>query len=124
MDSSALVKLVQVEAESGALRAELERWSQHVTSVVGEIELRRAGRRAGVSSEAIEAVLDRVGLIALDDPVRELAAQAGTPLLRTLDAIHLATALSLGLELGGFVCYDQRLTDDARSAGLPTITPA
>lgn len=95
-----------------------------MTSVVGEIELRRAGRRAGVAPEQIEAVLDRLGLIALDEPVRELATPAGTTLLRSLDAVHLASALSLGGELGGFVCYDQRLTDDAQAAGLPIIAPA
>ncbi len=118
------MKLVQTEQESAALRAELARWPQQVTSVIGEIELRRAGRRAGITPERIDAVLDRLGLIALDDPVRELAGHAGAPLLRSLDAVHLATALSLGDELGGFACYDERLTADAHAAGLPIVNPA
>lgn len=119
------MKLVQTEHESAALRTELERWPQQVTSVIGEIELRRASRRAGITPERIDAVLDRLGLIALDDPARELAGHAGTtPLLRSLDAVHLATALSLGDELGGFACYDERLTADARAAGLPIVNPA
>lgn len=115
---------MQIERESTALLAELEQWPQRVTSIVGEIELRRAGRRAGIEAAQIAVVLDRFGLIALDDPVRELAAQTGTPQLRTLDAVHLATALSLGDELGGFACYDERLASDARAAGLPIVAPS
>jgi predicted nucleic acid-binding protein len=92
--------------------------------VIGEIELHRAGRRAGIPPEHVDAVLDRVGLIALDDPVRLLAAASGTPALRSLDAIHLATALSLGNDVGGFVCYDERLARDASEAGLAVLAPA
>lgn len=92
--------------------------------MIGEIELRRAGRRAGIPSEDVDAVLDRVGLIALDNPVRQLAAGTGTPTLRSLDAIHLATALSLGNDVGGFVCYDERLARDASEAGLVVLAPS
>jgi uncharacterized protein len=92
--------------------------------VIGEIELRRAGRRAGIPPEHVDAVLDRVGLISLDDPVRQLAEETGTPGLRSLDAIHLATALSLGDDIGGFVCYDQRLALDANAAGLAVLAPS
>jgi predicted nucleic acid-binding protein len=92
--------------------------------VIGEIELRRAGRRAGIAPEDVDAVMDRVGLIALDDPVRKLAAETGTTTLRSLDAIHLATALSLGNDVGGFVCYDQRLARDASEAGLAVLAPS
>jgi predicted nucleic acid-binding protein len=123
VDSSALVKLIQAEHETTALITELQRWPNSVTSVVGEIELRRAGRRAGIPPEDVDAVLDSVGLIALDDPVRKLATETGTPVLRSLDAIHLATALSLGNDVGGFVCYDQRLAHDASAAGLAVLSP-
>jgi uncharacterized protein len=113
-----------VEQETTALRSELQRWPNSVTSVIGEIELHRAGRRAGIPPETVDAVLDRVGLIALDGPVRQLAAETETPVMRSLDAIHLATALSLGDDIGGFLCYDQRLAHDASEAGLAVLAPS
>ena len=124
LDASALVKLIQAEAETAALLAQLGRWREHVTSVVGETEMHRAARRTGVVSEAeVDEVLERVALLALDEPVRQLARQVGSPRLRTLDAVHLASALSLGDELGGFCCYDKRLAEDAERAGLTVIAP-
>lgn len=85
--------------------------------------MRRAGRRVGIPPEDVDAVLDRVGLIALDEPVRQLAAETGTRVLRSLDVIHLATALSLGDDVGGFVCYDERLARGASEAGLAVLAP-
>ena len=105
------MKLVLREPETDALRAELERFEAHLTSVVGGIELHRA-------------VLARVALLDLDEPVREQAMVVGNPLLRTLDAIHLATAFSLRSELGGFACYDARLAAEATRSGLLVVAPA
>jgi predicted nucleic acid-binding protein len=124
LDASALVKLIQAEAETEPLMGQLGHWSEHVTSVVGETELHRAARRTGVVSEAdVDEVLERVALLAFDDSVRQLARQVGSPGLRTLDAVHLASALSLGDDLGGFCCYDKRLAEDAETAGLTVIAP-
>lgn len=53
-----------------------------------------------------------------------MAATVGPSSLRTLDAIHLATALGLGAELDAFVTYDNRLAEAARSLGLPVVSPA
>jgi len=124
LDSSALVKLVLREPESDALGAELGRFAAHVTSVIGAIELQRAVRRAGLPPAQAEAVLARVGLVALDESVREQAMLIGDPLLRTLDAIHLATAISIAGELDGFACYDTRLAGEAARAGLTVLAPA
>ena len=63
-------------------------------------------------------------LIALDEEVRERASGVGDPLLRTLDAIHLATAISIAGELDGFACYDSRLAREAERAGLTVLAPA
>jgi predicted nucleic acid-binding protein len=123
VDASALVKLIQLEPETAALLAGLRDWPEQVTSAIAEIETHRAANRAGVSEAAVDDVLGRVGLIDLDEPVRELARRVGSPALRTLDAIHLASALSLGAELGAFCCYDERLADDAGRAGLLVVAP-
>ena len=59
----------------------------------------------------------------VDDDVRRLAATVGSPSLRSLDAIHLATALSLGDDLGAFCCYDRRLASEAEAVGLAVLAP-
>ncbi len=122
LDASAIVKLIQVERESMSLRQALDRWSHQVTSVIGEVELRRAALRAGFVDEAND-VLDELSVIELDEPVRVLAGRVGSSLLRASDAIHLASALSLGDDLGAFCCYDRRLIADAEAAGLTVLSP-
>jgi predicted nucleic acid-binding protein len=124
VDASALVKLVQTEMETEALRSELRRWPNHVTSVVGALELQRVLRRAGRPVTDADPVVKNITLIAFDDTVRASAGSIGSPLLRTLDAIHLATALSLGRELGALVSYDARLNADAAAAGVSVLAPA
>jgi predicted nucleic acid-binding protein len=94
-----------------------------VSSVVGEIELRRAGRRFRASEAAIDAIVATISLVQIDDEVRLLAATVGSASLRSLDAIHLATAISLGGDLGAFCCYDRRLAADAEAAGLTVVSP-
>ncbi len=69
-------------------------------------------------------MLGRVTLIEMDSPILEAAALVDPAGLRSLDAIHLATALSLGEELGALVTYDARLADAARTHGLTVFAPA
>ena len=123
LDGSALVKLVRSESESSALQAELVRWPGLLTSVMGELELLRVLKREGLDPTLAEPVLDLLGLVAFDEQVRREAGRVGSPLLRTLDAIHLATALSLGADQGGFACYDLRLAAEAEAAGLTLVAP-
>lgn len=68
-------------------------------------------------------MLERLSRLALDDALREVAQAVGSPHLRALDAIHLATALWLGDDLGAFCCYDRRLLADAEAAGLAVLSP-
>src|SRR5205814_62312 len=124
LDASALVKLAVAEPESEALLTALDGRGPYLTSVFGEIETVRACRRAGVPAGQIEEVQNGLVLVALDEEVRRLAGAAAPPALRTLDAVHLATALSLGEDLDGFVTYDGRLADAAGAAGLPVLAPA
>jgi predicted nucleic acid-binding protein len=125
LDSSALVKLVVEEAESEALRLYLEEREQRLSSIVADIEVRRAARRAGGEAALDRAaeVLGGVNLLALDSPVVELAAKLLPGSLRTLNAIHIASALSLGAEIGPFITYDARQLEAATAAGLDVDVP-
>lgn len=126
LDSSALVKLVVREEGTDALRAWLPSHPEVVSTALAVVEVRRAiGRVSARRSLADRArlVLDGVALLAVDIAVLESAAGLKPPELRTLDAIHVASALSLGAELLAFVTYDERQAGAAKRAGLPVLTP-
>ncbi len=123
LDASALVKLVVVEPESEALVTELARWPHSVSSVIVDVELHRAAMRAGQPLERAADVLERMPLLTLNVQRRELARRVGSRNLRALDAVHLASALTLGDDLGAFCTYDRRLAADARAAGLTVLSP-
>ena len=126
LDASALVKLVLPEAESEALLAFLAGGPELITSTVGAIETRRALLVAGGDedlAEEAEKVLTTVTLVGITEPIRHAAGALRPALLRTLDAIHLATALSFGAELEAFVAYDRRLAEAALAAGLDVRAP-
>jgi predicted nucleic acid-binding protein len=94
------------------------------TSVVGLVEVRRAAiRRPGVTEARVEDVLVRVVGIAFDPDIADAATTIGPATLRTLDAIHLASAAALGADLEAFVTYDRRLADAARALGMPVASP-
>lgn len=124
LDSSALVKLVVPEPESAALRAELAQWNRRVSSALVRTELIRASTRVGAAARRLaERVLSTLDMIAVDDAILDAAGHLRPPELRTLDAVHLASAQALGSALGGVVAYDARLLDGAKAARLPTIVP-
>lgn len=126
LDSSAIVKLVVPEAETRALMAALERWPDRVASALASVEVHRALRRAGASvvvRRRAEAVLSGLVLVRVDDPVLQRAALFGDPALRSGDAIHLATALSLGDDPDAFVTYDARLARAAKKQKLTVAHP-
>lgn len=72
----------------------------------------------------VRAVLRSFTILEIDDTVSNAASTIGPRTLRTLDAIHLATALALGSELDAFVTYDDRLAAAASAVGLPVVRPA
>jgi len=126
LDTSAIVKLVVTEAESDALAAWLDDRADDVlcTSVVGKVELLRAARRHGpATAAAATTLIAELALVPLDPPVLELAASIGDEALRSLDALHLASAASLGSGLAHVVTYDARMADGARSLGLQVVSP-
>jgi predicted nucleic acid-binding protein len=127
LDSAAIVKLVHAEAESAVLRAWLDVRADTgwMSSVLTEIESFRAlARYAPGAASRLPAVLDQIDLIGLDPPVRILAQTVRPASVRSLDAIHLGTALHTRQVLTSFVTYDKRLLDAALAAGLPAEAPA
>jgi uncharacterized protein len=125
VDSSALVKLVVPEPETKALRDFLRSWPERVSSVVARIEVERVARRIGGGAiRRARTVLSRIALVDLDDEVVETAAALKPPTLRTLDAIHLATALSLRTDLGAVCAYDARLAGAAAFQAIEVLGPS
>jgi uncharacterized protein len=125
LDSSALVKLVVEEPESRALAEFVDDAGDAVSSVVAAIEVPRAARRTGVAEvqARAERVVARLGLLELDEDVVKRSATLDPPGLRTLDAIHLASALSISTGLDAFVAYDERLLSAASASGLNVASP-
>ena len=86
-------------------------------------EALRAGSRLGIGAELIEDALETVSLVMPSAATFFVAGQLPPPSLRTLDALHLATAMEIGDDLEGIVAYDERLADAARAATLEVIMP-
>ncbi len=124
LDASAIIKLVVAEAESAAMHRWYVEAPRLATSRVGLIEAVRATSRTPVDEDHRATVLSDLEIIELDPQIARRAAAATPALLRTLDAIHLASALALGTEVDGFVTSDSRLAAAARAVGLPVIQPA
>jgi uncharacterized protein len=127
LDSSALVKLVVPEPESAVLFDFLAARPERVSSALARVEVLRALKRAGFSRKVLERgakVLDAVALIRVDDAILDDAARLEPTTLRSLDAIHLATARVVGEDLEAIVTYDGRLGDAARELGLRAVSPA
>jgi predicted nucleic acid-binding protein len=127
LDSSALVKLVQHEAESEALRRYLRAHAsdQRVASELVRLEVVRSVLRGGPAAVAhARRQLARLYLVVMDRQVLDQAATlAPGSLLRSLDAIHLATAQLLGSELRSIVTYDARMAEAATGLGLSVAAP-
>jgi hypothetical protein len=123
LDTSAFLKLVVAETESAALRdwyvAHAPAWSSQLLLT----EARRAGRRLGVPADLIEAALDTVALVAPGAATFRRAGDLLPATLRSLDAVHLATALELGADLAGMVAYDDRLAAAAAAHEVTVVAP-
>ena len=125
VDTSAFVKLIWQEDESNALQAYLtDEQAELVSSVLLVVETRRAVQReAPARMPRADLLLAAVGQVGIGPAVVESASRLPEPMLRSLDAIHLATAMVLGDELEAVISYDTRLTDAALSHGLAVVVP-
>lgn len=123
LDASAIVKLIVREPESARLSRYL-RGRTPVSSVLSRVEVQRAVRPLGRAvHERAEAALARIELVRINDRVTRRAGAIGPDDLRSLDAIHLATAELFGDSLAVIVTYDARLGDAARSLGMRVAEP-
>lgn len=118
------MKLPLREDEQSALLEELARWEGYVSSALLAVEAIRACARRSLD-HAVEArsFLESMVLLPLDDAVLDEATSLEPAGLRSLDALHLATALSIRDELGVLLTYDQRLAEAARQRGLNVVRP-
>ena len=125
VDSSALLKLVICEAETAALEADFAQRDGLITSRLAILECRRAARRVlrGRALQTIEQVLEAVYLIEITPDILERAGVADPAHLRSLDAIHLATALSIDDPTLDIITYDRRFADAALASGLCVVQP-
>jgi uncharacterized protein len=125
LDSSAIVKLVVQEKESDALRRYLLRRHSPITSALARTEVLRALLPGGERAVAAgRRVLSRIDLVRVNDHVLD---RAGTLLpmeVRSLDAIHLTTAGSIGVDLGEVVTYDKKMVAAARQMGYKVSSPS
>ncbi len=129
LDASALVKLVLVERESVALRAAVAR-ARLVASELVLVEVPRAlarlrvdpSERARVRREE-QRVLGGLDLVPVTRPVLDSAGRLGPARLRSLDAVHIMSALTFGSGLEAFVSYDRRQVGAAADAGLAVVSP-
>ncbi|MEW1723389.1 type II toxin-antitoxin system VapC family toxin [Streptomyces sp. NPDC093109] len=130
LDSAAVVKLIRQELESGELISWLSARPDEslIASALVEVEVPRALRRTAPQSLAgVPGVLARLYLLEIDRTVRATAAAYPDPALRSLDAVHLATARLVAGQPGAepltFVTYDSRLLKAAENAGLSIASP-
>lgn len=127
LDASAFFKLIVTEAET----ARLKRWLAGraelplVSSAIVRAEVPRAVWRAdaGAIPRSYQLVR-RITKVRVTNDILDTAASLYPPTLRTLDAIHLASALAVGKDRITFVAYDKRLLGAAKDAGLQTASPA
>lgn len=126
IDTSAVVKLVSVEAETPAIHE----WvaanaSELVSSDLIRTELIRAARRSAASTQLnLSEALAAIDLLPTTAAILDSAGLIDPTGLRSLDAVHLATAIDIRDDCEGFITYDDRLADAARHHGLEVLAPS
>jgi uncharacterized protein len=125
VDTSAALKLVWSEGESAAVTALLDSRTDLISSALLAVEARRSAIRNDLRVlPRVDLMLSQFKLLALSDAIVESASRLPDPLLRSLDAIHLATALLVREDIDALLSYDDRLLALAAAHGLPTASPA
>jgi uncharacterized protein len=123
LDTSAFVKTVVREPESSRLLQWLDAWPDQASCALLRTEAIRAVRPSGQDALArARASLRTIRLVRLNDQLLDDAGELAGD-IRSLDAIHIAAAQSLGQDLGALVTYDVRMQSIARELGLPVVAP-
>jgi predicted nucleic acid-binding protein len=125
VDASALVKLFKAERETESFRAALADWPVQVSSELIRVEAVCTARRLGDQDilQRASAALERLNLVPISPEIIELATDAYAPPLRAMDAIHLATAITMREDLGAVFVYDNDLCAAARAHDLNPLAP-
>lgn len=123
LDTSAFLKLIVTEDESFALRAWVGSHGPLWSSELLRTEALRAGSRLGLPASVVEDALQVVSTVLPSVATFRTAGHMAPPPLRSLDAVHLATALELGGDLAAVIAYDVRLIEAARAVALEVVTP-
>jgi uncharacterized protein len=131
VDTSALLKLLVREAESEAVETELLQWSKLATSIVTEVELPRAIARAREErpdavidgSVVLQGVLASAAIVPLGAGIVARACDVSPVHVGALDAIHVASAISLGRDLGAVATYDHRMQDALARIKVEVLAP-
>lgn len=125
IDTSALLRVIFPDDTTPALQRYLGRDPALVSSALLRVEARRGTvRRAPLRLPQVDVVLSEVEVVGIGDAVVESAGRLSDPNLRSLDAIHLATALLINEDVDALLTYDIRLADAARAHGLEVVSPA
>ena len=124
-DTSAIAKLLHQEAESAALLSWIAASHQEIySSDLLRVELMRVAGKLGLEALSQARILLRtISTIAITSEILDSAGILSPPSLRSLDALHIATALALGLELEGIITYDDRMAQAAANLGIAVIRP-
>jgi predicted nucleic acid-binding protein len=125
LDTSVLGRVLLNEPDTPAIRHELGRFERHISSRLVSIELRRLGLRVDML-EHVGKLLSGQVLIPLDEEILAAAETIAPSVVRTLDAIHLATAVRLSdaEQLDTLMTYDKQLAIGAREHGLQVLSPS
>lgn len=126
LDSSAFVKLLVIEPESAALRMALARWPERASAGLLRTEVVRSLRRSGNGAliGSARRLFRSLRLVRVDELLLDRAGELDPVQLRSLDAIHLAAAMTIGSDLSVVFTYDDRLRDAAQASGLVVMAPA
>ena len=123
LDASAILKLIIEEKET----VKLERFisGKNCTSKISRIEVMRVINRAiPEAAESAQRTLSKFDYVNISEPVIRIAESfLGLPSLRSLDSIHVASALSVSNEIEGIISYDKKMISNAQSLGLTVHTP-
>jgi len=125
LDTSVLGRVLLDEPDTPAIRRELGRFERHISSGLLSLELHRLGLRENLLPHVADLLSGNV-LIPLDEEILTAAETIAPPVVATLDAIHLATAVSLSNagKLDALMTYDKRLAIGAREHGIEVLAPS
>jgi predicted nucleic acid-binding protein len=117
--------LVVREEESDALTRHLAEHPERLSCALARVELAHAVHAHGTAARVrARSLLERIGLVQLDDDLLDVAGELAGSTLRSLDAIHLAAAQAIGADLVEVITYDRRMMEAAAALGLPLAAPS